>query len=68
MSEWVKTYGSWMAGQILVGEVGDHLAQGGHAIRAECEHFVQRRARDAVARDSGFVRHLVVGQVQRVPR
>src|SRR6266702_1093526 len=55
------------AGQLLVGEIGDHLAHGGHAVRAQGEHLVQRRPRAAVVRDAGFVGHLVVGQVQPVP-
>lgn len=47
------------ASQFLVGEIGDHLAHGGHVVRALCEHLVQRRPCAAVARDAGFERTCV---------
>jgi len=54
-------------GQLGVGEPGEHLAHGGHAVGAQGEHLVQRRPGALVPRDIGFVGHLVVGQAQRVP-
>jgi hypothetical protein len=56
------------AGQRLVGQADQHLADGGHPVCAQGEHLLQRRARVWVARDAGLVGHLVVGQVERVPR
>ena len=55
------------AGQLFVGEAGQHLADGGHAVGAQSQYLVQRRPRAGVTRDAGLVRHLVVRQIQRVP-
>ena len=55
------------AGQLGVGEPGEHPAHGGHAVRAQGEHLVQRRPGVPVPRDAGFTGHLVVGQAQRIP-
>jgi hypothetical protein len=41
------------AGQPLVGQIGQHAADGGHPVRAQGEHLLQRRARVAVVRDAG---------------
>ena len=40
---------------------------GGHPVRAQGEHLLQRRTRPPVARHPRRVGHLVVGQVERVP-
>jgi hypothetical protein len=55
-------------GQRGVGEPGEHLAHGGHPVRAQREHLVQRRPGGPVPRDVHLVGHLVVRQPQRVPR
>jgi hypothetical protein len=55
------------AGQPLVGQVGQHPADGGHPVRAQGEHFLQRRACVGVARDAGLVGQFVSRQVQRIP-
>src|SRR5215470_6541350 len=54
------------AGQPVVGEAGEHLANRGHAIRAQGEYLIERWPRLAVVRDARLVVP-VVGQVQRIP-
>jgi len=55
-------------GQLGVGEPREHPAHGGHPVRPQREHLVQRRPGGPLPGDGRIVGHLVVRQVERIPR